>query len=134
MKLLISLLTLILAQSVFAVPNPTHTTLNEPQFVTKYIADNMNEIIESSAELAKKAVPDAHYYLVTKKIEIFPPTCFSEEINQGTSPIATLYMTGALLDCERDIFTKIQYNKWGGKTGQQFFMKPEVRCTLKPTK
>jgi hypothetical protein len=131
MKFFGSLLVFIFSQTTFAVADPTFTSLAESLPVTQYIYDNMLTIIESSADLAKKSVPNSHYFLITKKISIFPPTVFSKDINEGTSPIATLYMESAMLNCERDIFTKIQYEDYGGKIAQQFLLKDEIRCTSK---
>ena len=119
---------LLFTQTAFAVPDPTFTSLAE---ITQYIHDNMLTIIKSSADLAKKAVPNSHYFLITKKISIFPPTVFSKDINEGLTPVATLYMSSSLMNCERDIFTKIQYEDYGGKIAQQFFLKDEIRCTSK---
>lgn len=130
MKYLFPLLVSVCMSSAFAMPNPTYTALDEAQYVTKYISDNMSEIINTSAELAKTAVPNAHYFLITDKISIFPPNAFSKEINEARSPIATLHMTDNLLECERDIFSKIQYDDWGGKRSQQFNLSQSIRCKL----
>ncbi|RYZ77966.1 MAG: hypothetical protein EOP04_30585 [Proteobacteria bacterium] len=128
MKNLVFALVFSVAHSAFAMPNPTYTTLAESLPVSQYIDNNIGTIVQTSAELAKIAVPNAHYFLITNKITIFPPTAFSDNINKGTSPIATIFMSGNTLDCERDVFTKAQYDAWGGKKNQQFFLTSQIRC------
>jgi hypothetical protein len=107
-----------------AMPDP----LGEATFVVKYIAENQSEIIDSSIELAKRAVPDAQYFLVADKIDIYPPTLMLPEVAEGIKPSATIHMKSANIECERDVYTKVHFDAWGAKTDQKFFLKQEIRC------
>jgi hypothetical protein len=115
----------------FAMPNPTHLTLAESAVIAQYIADHMNEVIDTSAALAEKAVPNAHYYLVTDKLVIIPPTPMLPEVVDGQKPAATIYMSGNMLNCERDVFTKVKYDIWGSKEEQVIYLSKDIRCSLK---
>lgn len=130
MKFISAILIPFFALSAFAMPDPRYSTLAESLAVGQYLNDNMEKIIETSAELAEKAVPNAHYFMITEKITIHPYVLGKKGIADGKSPIATLTMVGNSLSCERDVFTKIKFDDWGGKEKQSFFLEDKIRCDI----
>ena len=130
MKTTLILITTFFSFSTFAMPNPQFVPLMNMVAFGKYIEDNMEDIVRSSSDLARVAIPNSHYFLVTKSITIIP---FDPKVEQGLSPFATLNMSDIIgLNCSRDIYTTVKSDQWGENREVTFTLSPTIRCSLSP--
>lgn len=127
MKKIILMSLLMKSTFALALPSPQYVPLVNTVELGKYIETSMNEIVRTSSELAKIAVPNSHYFLITTSIEITPA---GDEIDEGTKPMATLTLVdfGSQLTCKRDIYAKVQADHFGENRKIKFSLSPGIRC------
>jgi hypothetical protein len=113
--------------NTFAMPNPQVVSLVNTAEFGKYVGTNIREIIGSSIELAKKAAPNRHYFLVTTSIEI---NAIGRDVDQGKKPFATLNMeaNATALKCSRDVYAHVKADEYGEKREISFSLSDDIRC------
>lgn len=127
MKKLILALSLLSSVQTLAMPNPQYVALAEVMEFGKYVYDNMEDIIESSMELAKATIPNKHYFLYTEKIEIDT----NHVLDRGTYLIAILHMDSADLKCQRKVYLEKTMDAFGGPLARKYTLSPEITCQVK---
>ncbi|MGE0634057.1 MAG: hypothetical protein AB7O96_16705 [Pseudobdellovibrionaceae bacterium] len=110
--------------SVHAMPDPRYASLTEITAFGSYIKENMNEIIDSSSELAEKAVPGKNYFLITEAV-----TLKTYALSDGAEPshFATLKMSSSTISCNRDVLAVVKTSQWGARE-LTFSLAPTIDC------
>lgn len=128
MKFFLMIILTAISASSFAMPNPQNVALSNTAEFGKFVQNNAQEIIDTSVELAEKAIPNSHYFLVTHSISITP---FDVDVEQSKKPFATLAMSDGPLECNRDVYLSVKTDQWGENRKLTFSLSPEIRCTQK---
>lgn len=127
MKSILFILSAIISQNSFAMPNPQIIGLVNTAELGKYIGENTLEIIQTSRELARVAVPSKRLFLITTSVEV---NAIGLEVDRGTKPIATLNMKdfASGIICSRDVFAKAYTDQMGEHRKLSFALSSDIRC------